>query len=1277
MQQPNIDITPLLANSNDQNNPDIAYFYLRDTLGLSEETMWKITLDAGSLLGMTPRNLDKKVSLLRRTMNLSDEDVRVILGKQPALLHYSAERNLAPTILFLVRALDLSKGELRGMIIECPSILGYSLENLKKKFGFFFNTLRFEDVGQVRELLVNTPKLLLCAVDTGLIPRMKFLHKEMQFSLEELREVYRKNPKLLLYSVDENLREKIIFFFILQLNMEPKHVRKLLLSYPQVMDYNLENHLVPIAHYLMTELEFSSIELRSILLKFPRLFTHSLIKIKHVTGFLRYELQLDANQVKRVLFQSPQVLGLDAEGNLKQKIEFLRSRLNLTEYELSVVLSKMPTLLGCSIQNNLLPKVEYLESVLLSQSKHSNKSPTILKDTVLKQPTLLGYSLDSRIRPRMEQLMQAGVPLEKITVGISMTERKFQEWLSSSESKRKRLDNAKLYDSAALGYLSETLNFGVSEIDLIRASLPSECTEWGASKLRARIRYLREVLGVSLGELRDIILAYPLLLDLSPESVTRERLNKLQKAGFNIHDNLRSITYNDQDFEKLVKPFLNQHRPSKSNVSFLREKLRLDEKEERMLLSRLPSIENNPNRKTLEDRANYLVKEFNNNVKLAKTAILHQPTLLQLSLARVILPRMEKIRSFHALDSITTAQLLVLHNNEFEEWCRDQTIQRVHKEFPKTVQFIRTTLQMKQEELDSVLIRISSEALANYNAEKVVNFLLTLDSLERVKTAIIRQSYLLSIQVDRLEDKTNKRRSLLQSVDDWSDAFTVATMTNDEFKMRLSYMNVRATLKRSLGLDDTQVDSILPRSQNLWSISGITKRLDRISQFLQGSKDDVKKAVLSKPDLVFCSEKKFRKSTADRLAVLHHLSSASAADRLELITLDSKSFTRLRYREATREMLQGMLDLSNEDFDFVLSRANRLGTWDPNETLKPKIDFMLHEFSGSRRAVRDLLLENPRLFDFSLHSRLIPRMRMLGELGLPLDLISSFVMLTENEIQQRHNLKSYLNLTDVELDMIVPPVLWSEQRNLRQNIQSAINFLSSKTNNDTVLLKQILLNEPSLLTLSFTTKIRPVVNLLLESGCAANEIPLVVNVTHKEIEVMKMKAYIYRSLQIDPKEGNSFLGDVLSKASPQASIRRFNFLLSHVFTHSVEELKLSLIEQPFLLEVPIGKLRERLDVLNFLKSLGSEPSPIDIANIMVQSKTELIEELIPGMRHWYSRRRELQAKGGKDISISSEAGTRDDDAILTILDGFRPGIVVASFDDFERENAEVVHWKQA
>ncbi|KAL7465732.1 hypothetical protein ACHAXS_006058 [Conticribra weissflogii] len=1222
--QPIIDFTPLLANSNNQNNPDIAYFYLRDTLGLSEETMWKITLDAGSLLGMTPRNLDKKVSLLRRTMNLSDEDVRVILGKQPALLHYSAERNLAPTILFLVRALDLSKGELRAMIMECPSILGYSLGNLNKKLGFFLNTLRFDDTGQVRELLVDTPKLLLCAVDTGLVPRMKFLHKEIQFSLEELRRVYLKNPKLLLYSVDDNLREKIVFFFILQLNMEPKHVRKLLLSFPQVMDYSLENHLVPIAYYFMTELEFSSIEVRSIVLKFPRLFTNSLFKIKHVTGFLRYELQLDANQVKRVLFQAPQVLGLNAEGNLKQKIEFLRSRLKLTDDELGVVLSKMPTLLGC----------KYLESALLSQSRLPTKSPTILKDTILKQPSLLGYSLDSRIRPRMERLMKAEVPLDKITVGISMTEKKFQEWLSSSESREKRLGIARQYGSTALGYLSDKLNFGVSEIEFIRASLPPECREWGVNAIHARINYLREALGVSLDELRDLLLAYPLLLDISSDSVIKERFNKLRRAGLSIKENLQNIIYNDRDFEEMVKPLLHKQRSSsKSNISFLRKVLQLNEKEERMLVSHLPSLEKITNRKALEDRVDYFVKEFNNSVKSAKSAILKHPTLLELSFPRVVLPRMEKINSFRVSDFLTTAQVLAMPDDEFEYWCRVQCIQKVNREFPKVVQFMRTSLQLNQDEMDSVLTQVSSEALENYNAEKVISFLLTLASVERVKAAVIRQPYLLSTQVDQLQDKTNKRKSLLQSVGDWSDAFFVATMTNDDFRMRLSLMNVRATLKHYLDMTDIQ------------------------------------------PELVFCSEDEFREYTDDRIIVLHHPSSASAADRLKLITMGNKSFTRFRYREATKEMLRGMLDLSNEDFDFVLSRANRLGTWDPNEFLKPKIDFMLQQFNGSKRAVRDILLDNPRLFDYSLRRRLIPRMTMLRDLGLPLDRISGFVMLTENEIQRRHDLKSRLNLTDVELDKVVPPVLWAEQRNLRQNIQRAIEFLTSKTNNNTELLKQILLNEPSLLTLSFTTKIRPIVNLLLESGHSANEIPFVVNITQNGIELMKTKSNIYMMLEIDPKEGNSLLGDVIDQASPQAVMRRFDFLLSHVFTGSVEELKASLINEPFLLTVPVRKLRARLNILNFLKSLGLESSPNDVAALLVRSKTELTKELIPEMKHWYSRRRELISGASSDVFRSEDSVARRDDVILAMLESFKPSINVAHFDDVGRENAEVIYWK--
>ena len=330
---------------------------------------------------MTPRNLEKKVSLLRRTMNLSDEDVRVIIAKQPAVLHYSAERNLGSTIIFLVRALDLSKSELRSLVLDSPSILGYSLANLSRKLSFFVNTLGyvrddnyFEGMERARNLLVGTPKLLLAAVDTGLEPRFQFLHNEIEFSLEELQRIYEMNPRLLMYSLDENLREKIVFFFILQLHIEPENVRKVLLSFPQIMDYNLDNHLKPIADYYISDLRFSATEFGSIVTRFPRLFSYSLFKIKHVTGFLRFELGLDATQVKRVIFQAPQIIGLNTEGTLQSKLDLLQTRLSLTLEELGLVLSKMPTLMNLGIKNNLLPKLEYLEKIANERGKMDRNS---------------------------------------------------------------------------------------------------------------------------------------------------------------------------------------------------------------------------------------------------------------------------------------------------------------------------------------------------------------------------------------------------------------------------------------------------------------------------------------------------------------------------------------------------------------------------------------------------------------------------------------------------------------------------------------------------------------------------------------------------------------------------------------------------------------------------------------------------------------------------------------------------------------------------------------
>jgi hypothetical protein len=429
---PKIDLGEFRAAST-----NVSYFYLQNELGLSEETMWKITFEAGSILGMTTANIRRKVDVLRDNMNLSDDDLRTIIGRQPTILQLSADKNISPTILFLVRALDLGRDDLRLLLLASPTILSYKQTNLKSKINFFTRLMEFS-VDECRDLLLAEPKLLRAGVRTGLVPRMRFLARNLDISMEKLRLVVQKNPRILLYSLDDNLIPKLIFYLIMTLGMDLKQVERTLLSYPYILDYNLDRHILPITKYFIQDLEVSPTEFRGILLKFPRLLTHSLSKIKHVVGYLRYELGLTGAQVKRVLYQAPQVIGLNTEGNLASKVEFLRAAFALNPDQLRSVVAGMPTLLVLSLDNNLQPKTDYLREAFGGNNKDADNHEA-LQEAILRLPTLLGYSLDKRIRPRLQAILDAGLDPSRITVGIPMTAEKFDGWLHRRKEKAKSL----------------------------------------------------------------------------------------------------------------------------------------------------------------------------------------------------------------------------------------------------------------------------------------------------------------------------------------------------------------------------------------------------------------------------------------------------------------------------------------------------------------------------------------------------------------------------------------------------------------------------------------------------------------------------------------------------------------------------------------------------------------------------------------------------------------------------------------------------------------------
>ena len=183
-------------------------------------------------------------------------------------------------------------------------------------------------------------------------------------------------------------------------------------------------------------------------MKYPRLFTLSLGKVKHAVGFFKYELDLEPVSVRKIIYQSPQCLGLSIESNIQAKLSFLHNKLALDEDQVQKVITGMPTIFQCSIERNLQPKLDYLLDAFGGDVER-------LKGTVISLPSLLGYSLEKRIKPRMSCLQEIGEGAHLITRAITLSADRFEEWLIGRKVKiayeRRKAEEKKLATEAREG----------------------------------------------------------------------------------------------------------------------------------------------------------------------------------------------------------------------------------------------------------------------------------------------------------------------------------------------------------------------------------------------------------------------------------------------------------------------------------------------------------------------------------------------------------------------------------------------------------------------------------------------------------------------------------------------------------------------------------------------------------------------------------------------------------------------------------------------------------
>ena len=1021
---------------------------------------WKITLEAGSILGMTPRNLEKKVSLLRRTMNLTDEDIREILSKQPAVLHYSADRNLAPTILFLVRGLDLSKADLRTMIMDSPSILGYSQDNLRKKIRFFA-TLYSSDSDRIRNLLVGTPKLLLSSADT-LVSRMRFLHNEIQFSQEELQGLYERNPRLLLYSLDGNLREKIVFFFILSLQLSTADVKKILLSYPQVMDYNLENHMKPIASYCMTELEFSANEFGKIIRKWPRLLTYSLFRIKHVIGYLRYELELDSRQSKRVLFQAPQVVGL-GESNVKEKLDLLRYRLDLTTEEMvrmniiylvvnvgislilvyslnavityhiitqSSVFSKMPTLVCLGINTSLVPKLEYLAGMLNDESRPPKNH--LLKEAILLQPTLLGYSLTSRIQPRMQRMIAEGISPEKITVGISMSESKFEQWLQSTKARTASRLVISKYNSTLAGALYDVLNFDEEELNSIMDSVV-EINDWTVPLFKSWIADLELYLNVSCEEMKNTLLSYPQLLERSFQRKLKHRMQQINLEGVSAREIVTLITMDDDDAYLANITLISLRSQYLEMIEALQDTLMFDQDEVDMLLL---SLETNLAVRggNIQSALNYLLDLAYGDVQKTKSVVLMMPELIIHSSGE-LMEKVDKLKS--SLSISTTTDLLPFLGMTEEEQEKELsmiTIQRI--------------LHFTNNEIDDLKTR--GKDVLNTGMDARIAILLggevheSKPSRDEVKTALLSRPKLLSCSIDKLPSVTS----------------VLATIKSGSMTHRF-YNESLSVLRDSLGLSVEEASHVVSRCRYL-SLRDpddfIVLKLNYLLSVMK--REELKLCVLNSPRLLDYS---LDDHTIPRMNIL--LSAGVEPSQIIHIISLTKNEIEARSKLHTR------LNLTDAE--------HLLPAWKNWRRMRRRCDlnaqYLMSHLNESIVDLKTVLLREPKLLTFSLSKTIRPRMEMLMDSCCPPTDISKIAKLSQRKAEQ-HCLKCYIykrfGLSPKQMNTVFPVIKrkWESPKAIREKGEYLFEYVFEGSMEQ---LKTAVLSNPLLLKQSLSNTIKP------------------------------------------------------------------------------------------------------------------------------------------------------------------------------------------------------------
>lgn len=199
--------------------------------------------------------------------------------------------------------------------------------------------------------------------------------------------------------VRSTLIEESLTYLRLRLQLDPSQVLALVKTHTRLSNYRFLDRLKPVLDALQTQLDLDSEELKRLILRMPQMLGIATSTLEANIDFFTERVGLTKEELKKSVLRLPALLQY-SRSNLQAKLRFLRDDLEITEQESIVkMMVAQPILWGLSLEENLRPKAESL-------GRHCDLSLKEVGEMVANAPDILVLNWKSNLKPTLQFLTE-------------------------------------------------------------------------------------------------------------------------------------------------------------------------------------------------------------------------------------------------------------------------------------------------------------------------------------------------------------------------------------------------------------------------------------------------------------------------------------------------------------------------------------------------------------------------------------------------------------------------------------------------------------------------------------------------------------------------------------------------------------------------------------------------------------------------------------------------------------------------------------------------------